>query len=186
MTTRYKLLPNFPKDIVDLAHSEYQRVIGSNLNKFIHSKRIKTIQPNLTVVEVPVDIGLPELKPVVTFLISLPKSGWGIIHTDKSRLSAINIPIQIDLEKGAYITIKEKYINNIPEGSLFELEGKIGYTWPKSEEYFEEVLITHPMFINTSIPHSWNNMDDDYRIVASLSFKEDDPEVTAKIVDKWI
>lgn len=188
MTTRYKLLNNFPSDVIDFIHSEYHRVIGDdNLEKFINSPdKIKTIQPSLTMIPHRVELPIPELEPIIIFLITPPNSGMGIIHTDKSRHCGLNVPIRVDLKDGPYIALKEEALDNIPAGKSFELDGKIGYTWDYNSEYFEEVQLTAPIFVNTGLPHSWDNRSNDYRILGSLYFKELDTESASIISNQWI
>jgi hypothetical protein len=43
-----------------------------------------------------------------------------------------------------------------------------------------------PIFINTGLPHSWINDDDEHRVLASLFLKTEDFEEASRIVDQWV
>lgn len=187
MTTRYKKLRNLPDDLLSKVYDEYHKFIsGTSLKALVGDKnKIKTIQPKLTMIPIPVDFGIPEIFPQMIVLITEPNSGMGIVHTDKSRLGGINIPLKVELETCPYIALKEEYLDTIGPGVEFELDGKKGRTWEYDPEKFENVYLDAPLFVNTSLPHSWNNASNNYRVLASLFFHEIDAEKCAEIVEKW-
>lgn len=183
--TIYRLLPNFPQSVIDFAHEQYKLFLGGDSNLPNAKNQVDTIQPTLTMIPQRIDVGLAELEPIIIWLITPPKSAMGIIHTDKSRSSGINIPIKVNPEKGPYVAGKFNSFDSYPNPKRFELNGKFGYTWDYTEDLFEDVPITHPIFVNTGLPHSWKNEDDDYRVLASLYFKELDVDTTADIAKQW-
>lgn len=182
--TRYKKLPNFPQRVTDLLLQKYDEEIGDD-RVATCDNQISSIQPHLKMVGFNIDLGLPEFDPFVIFLISDPNSGMGIPHTDKSRDFCLNIPIRVNVNKGDYVAGKFESLSDYPEPEAFTLEGKTGLRFDYDENYFENIKMDNPIFINTGLPHSWINDDDEYRVLASLYFKTRDVEEAAQIVEKW-
>ena len=61
-----------------------------------------------------------------------------------------------------------------------------GLRWDYDERYFENVKMDHPLFINTTMPHSYVNDDDEWRVIGSLELKERDLKKVLHLVDKWV
>ena len=182
-------LPNFPQRIVDLLHKEYNDFLGgdSSLPNISNSEiQVINAQPTLTIIPQKLDLGIKELSDRIMWQIVLPDSPMGIIHADRSRTSAINIPIKVnDPKKGPYIAGRFNSLDDYPESKPFELDNKVGYHWDYDEKLFQRIPITQPIYINTALPHAWKNDDNDYRVLASISFHEQDADVTANIAKQW-
>lgn len=184
-TTRYKILPNFPKEIIDNATIKFEKEIGYN-NIEDYPKHPNTIQPHLKMAYFPFDINLEGFKPFIIFLMSPPNSGMGIPHVDKSRKCCINIPIRVNPERGDYIAGRFDNLDMYPKPQLFNLNGKTGLKYEYDKKYFENVRMEYPIFANTSLPHSWINDDDNYRVIAGLYFIDEDIKNASKIAEQWI
>ena len=184
MTTRYKILPNFPQHVINAVVNKYNKEIGNKVDDY--PNQLPTAVSNLKVIQVLMDIDLPEFKPAVLFLISKPNSGLGIPHIDRSRNFSLNIPIQVNPDKGHYIAGRFELLSDYPDPKPRMFGGEITQTYDYDEKYFEKVRMEHPIFINTGLPHSWINDDDQHRVIVNLFLKTKDFEEASRIVDQWV
>ena len=211
VNTRYKILPRFPKHVIEEIEKTYNEKIGDDrVDSFVED--YKQIQPNLKVAILDCNIKLSEFKNTVSFLMSKPNSGMAICHTDKSRDFAVNIPIRVNPDKGDFIAGRFESLSDYPKGELqfsekshtledFKKEYphyadpshpwyvdriNTGLKWDYDEKYFENVKMYHPIFINTEMPHSYINDDDEWRVIGSLELKERDLKKALQILDKWV
>jgi len=184
MTTRYRLLPNFPQHITREVKSRCESIIKSLGIENI-SNDLSTIQSKLTLKSVPVVIDSEHFADDVILMITKPNSGMGQPHTDKSRHFTINIPIQVEASKGYYIAGIYDSLSEYPKPNVVLLDNKQSCSWDYDESYYENVEMSCPIFINTSLPHSWTNMSDSYRVVAGLRFKTNDLTEAENIIKEW-
>lgn len=186
MTIRYKKLPNFPQRVTDLLLQKYDEEIGDRGVATCTNQNYRHIQPHIKMMTFNVDLDLPECYSRIMFLISGPNTGMGIPHTDKSRDFCINVPIRVNGNKTDYIAGKFGSLSDYPDPEPFTIDGKTGLKFGYDEKYFERVKMDTPIFINTGLPHSWINDDDEHRVLASLFLKTEDFEEASRIVDQWV
>jgi hypothetical protein len=180
----YKLLKKFPTNIIHNITKVYEANIKGK--EPVLKNNVPNVQNNLKIVLHNFGYMSSEFHNEVSFLISEPNMGMAKVHIDKSRNFALNIPLKVNNEKSSYIAGKFLNIEDYTDAKKFIIDGKIGYTFDYNPDQYEEVKISNPILINTSLPHSWTNYDDDYRVLASLIFKTDNMKKALQICENWI
>ena len=176
VTIRYKLLPKFPQDIIEVVnkafHEKFPDIkswedipLSNHENSILRYKGIEA--------EIPHDL----FANKILCMISFPNCGRGQIHIDQGRDFSINIPIQVDYDKGPFVTIKDGLYGNVVE------TGHINYDY--IEEYYEDVKVDCPILVNTAIPHAFVNDSDKWRIMLSIFPKADNIEEAWELVSQW-
>ena len=165
----YEVLHNFPQDII----SELKLYWEENKN----SKDISLIYvlkrfdpPEINHILEKMNCGASDIG----YLIAPPNYGIAIPHIDNNRLSALNIPIDVEPEKNFFYTFnkdKEYTRENCPE-----------YV----EENFDHYNLSKPCILNTACPHGWATFMDRERVLCTISFAETPySELAAKIPKEW-
>jgi len=191
---------NFPEHYIhklkDIAWEVLDEgILGDNPTYINPSKNIRFIIKNFS--HIPFEIN--GINFFVNYLITTPNAGMWYTHVDLGREFALNIPIQVNLDKGYVLVCKDgdysklgKLLDDVSEVTP-EIEeiaknrwgvsdddfeeyvksGKIMKIWINAKESdFEKIYIDKPMILNSQIPHSWVNYDNRFRVVASLSSYE--------------
>lgn len=181
----YKLLKNFPTSIIHNVTSVYETKVKGKESSLEND--IPNVQDNLKIVLHDMGYISSDFHSKISFLISKPNMGMAKVHIDKSRKFALNIPLKINHEKSSYIAGKYVNIEDYTSPKKFVIDGKVGYTFDNyTPEQYEEIKILNPILINVSLPHSWTNYDDDYRVIASLTFKTEDMKKALEISERWV
>jgi hypothetical protein len=131
-------------------------------------------------------INIEGIKFGVNVYISPPAKKMFDVHIDRSRKIGLNFPIQVDLEKGYTLVMKDddysvlgeplpEVTKNIRFGDR-SLEDKPGdKKWVDVDEnVMEKVLMDKPILLNTGRPHSYVNYSNKFRIIASLNNSNED------------
>ena len=131
-------------------------------------------------------IDIEGIKFGVNVYISPPAKKMFDVHIDRTRKIGLNFPIQIDLEKGYTLVMKDddysKLGEPIPEvtknirfggKSLIDKPGDKKWL-DVDENVMEKVLMDKPILLNTGRPHSYVNYSNKFRIIASLNNSNED------------
>ena len=176
MTTRYKLLPNFPSSLIDIVRNTFYENFPSieSLEKIALSDHEGSI---LRYTKVDIDLKDDRFLNKMLCMISFPNCGRGQIHIDQGRDFSINIPIQVDYEKGPFVVIKENLYGTIVEPD------HINYDY--IPEYYEDVKIDCPILVNTAIPHAFVNNSNEWRIMVSIFPRVENIGSAEELVKSW-
>lgn len=172
---RYKTLPNFPQEIIDVVreffykHYPDRASMDHIANPEEHKK--SNLRYDGKEIEIP---GCPEIK-FVHFLMVAPESGRMRVHFDIMRDFCINVPIQVNQEKGPFFTVKPECMDRILETAVGP--HKNGYDF--IPECFDFITVTSPMLVNTAIPHGASNEHNEWRVMMSMDIELD------TIEDAW-
>jgi len=196
---RYIKFNNFPEEHIqrlrDIASENLEAgILGENATYIHDSKHRRFFIEDFS--HVPFEIN--GVSFVINMFISKPNTGMWYTHVDANRDFALNIPLQVEQEKGYVLVYNSddytKLGKNVQQYDeitdeikeiLESLGRKVDVTDPvalenhmkagkamhwlgPTESDFEKVLLDKPMILNTSIPHSFVNHDDKFRVVASL------------------
>jgi len=177
---RYKRLNNFPKELTDLLKKEW------NLLKTSEYDDIPCVEPSLKMV-VCRSLNAEfrwyfdcKIQGIV-FAISDPSVQVAKVHTDKSRHTTINVPIEVDtdtgwkhlmMRSGDFICGKTEDLQPYGKPTKKELDGKTSTEYNFNAALFEFVPMTTPIIINTKVPHSWIGNKNRDRVIASFMFED--------------
>jgi|TARA_B110000261_G_C13093925_1_gene360976 hypothetical protein len=141
--------------------------LGKNLSKYTHFRdhflEVSSEEPCL-----------------VEFYVGCPKHYISSPHTDRGRKVAINIPIEVDLDKstaffGKYSDLS-KYPQHKPDqlalGALFSPPEVINQRYDGNyvPEYYDTAILDNPVIFNPTLPHGGSNTADSQRVLMSLSW----------------
>lgn len=176
VTIRYKLLPNFPREIIELVKKTFYEKFPDieSLKKLPLSNHENSI---LRYTGMEIDISHDLFLNKMLCMVSFPECGRGQIHIDQGRDFSINIPIQVDYDKGPFVVIRDGLYGNIVKA------GDINYDY--IPEYYEDVNVNCPILVNTSIPHAFVNDSKEWRIMLSIFPKASNIEDAWDLVKHW-
>lgn len=177
---RYEHLYNFPQEIVDFLFDEYHKVFSKDEDRYTENPE-RHDDAILRYKGQELDIpGYPELN-WLSFFNTIPNGGMSVIHHDLGRNFCINIPLQVHPEKGAFLCLKEGlWGTKVTKDDIIN-----GSDYEYVPEYYENVAITVPTFINNSHPHGFMNFDDKWRIMLSVGLNFETIEDAWEHCKKW-
>ena len=118
--------------------------------------------------------------------ISPPAKKMFDVHIDRTRKIGFNFPIQVDIEKGYTLVMKDddysilgepiqEVTKNIIIGNKPLVDKPGDKKWINVDEnVMEKVLMDNPILLNTGRPHSYVNYSNKFRIIASLNNSNED------------
>ena len=167
---RYKRLNNFPTELMallkdrwnDIQTEQYDDIpcVEPSLKMIVCKSLNKRFQPFFKV----------KIQGIV-FAISDPEVSIAKIHTDKSRYTTLNVPIQVD-STGDFICGLTTDLSVYKEPTTKTIDGKTSNEYPWQQAFYEFVPMNTPLIINTKVPHSWCGNEDSDRVIASFMFED--------------
>lgn len=176
VTIRYKKLPNFPLDLIDIVKKTFYEKfpdIGSLESLPLSDHENSILRYTAVEIDIPCDL----FSNKMLCMISFPECGRGQVHIDQGRDFSINIPIQVDYDKGPFVVIRDGLFGNIVEA------GHINYRY--IPEYYEDVNVNCPILVNTSIPHAFVNDSKEWRVMVSVFPKAENINDAWNLVKQW-
>lgn len=131
-------------------------------------------------------IDIEGIKFGLNVYISPPAKKMFDVHIDRTRKIGLNFPIQVDIEKGYALVMKDddysilgepvpEVTKNIKIGNKPLIDKPGDKKWVNVDEnVMEKVLMDNPILLNTGRPHSYVNYSNKFRIIASLNNSNDD------------
>jgi len=214
---RYVKFNNFPKEytqrLKDIAAEVLEPgILGEEATYTHNSVHRRFFIENFS--HIPFEI--EGVRFYLNLFITKPNVGMWYTHVDSSRAFALNVPIQVDVEKG-YALVYDgddysklgKMVDEVEEISdeikeIIGALGRVDVTDPAAlekhlksgnmmemwlhptEDDFQKVPVDQPMVLNTSVPHSFVNHDDKFRVIASLMCYEDFNKVYDELFSQWL
>jgi hypothetical protein len=164
---RYLILDKFPEEYLHYARDAY-KVIQSRPDEY-------DIQGKCLFYESSLD-HIP-INPTISFLRSPKNMGMAVVHIDSLNLPhfGVNIPVKVNHAKSSFFTIKVEHLNDCKEIVTAQYQNKLLYQpeaiFEFEPEKYEEIKLDHPLLVNTIIPHTWSNFDDEERVICRFNFK---------------
>lgn len=174
---RYQILQGFPEDLI-------KSVKESFFNKFPDIKSLEDIplsnHENSILRYIAFNTSIPSdiFTDKMLCMLSFPNCGRGQVHVDQGRNFCVNIPLQVDPIKGPFVAIKNGIYGNKVK------PGEVNYEY--IPEYYENVSVTSPILVNTSIPHAFINNSGSWRIMVSLFPKANTIEEANELLKQWV
>ena len=170
-TMRYKRLNNFPPELMTLLKDRWNDIQTEKYDD------IPCVEPSLKMI---VCKSLnsrfqPHFKAKIqgiVFAISDKDLHIAKIHTDKSRHTTMNVPIQVD-HVGSFICGKSTNLSVYQTPKQQVIDGKTSNEYPWETAMYEFVSMETPLIINTKVPHSWCGNEDSDRVIASFMFEDE-------------
>lgn len=188
MTDAFQILKNMPFEKYK-AFWDKDRANFSDTNLFEHDNYhgasewnlvyLKSIHPLYKMIDK--DFAMHDINVTqVMYMASAARLGMDTIHTDgeTNRLSAINIPIQVDLQSQFFMACNDNCIeterssSNLPK-FLYEPEKCVFYN------------TRTPFVFNPTKPHCFANFADSKRVVVSVTIEDTYVECIKKLPKEW-